>query len=870
MGCVIPVFADTVSTSKVVTQVSQSVSASHRLAGINRYATAVAISQKGWSTSDTVILASGEDYADALTSGPLAKKYNAPILLTSKTSISAETIAEMDRLQAKNIIIIGREGAISLGVATQLTKAGFSSITRIGGVNRYETSTMVAAKLDKPSAVVIVSGQDFPDALSVSSIASKLGYSIILSEKSGLSDNAKKYIATNGIKKAYIVGGQAALYPAIEKQVTGPVRLAGVNRYETNLAVLKAFVGEFNYDNVFVATGNNFADALAGGALASKSSSPMILVGSSMNANIADYLVAKENLNTKIIALGGEAIVSNAILKTAIDDKATIAVTKNYSTGGTYSGGAVNGSVIISAAGVNLKNTTISGDLLIASTVGEGNVDLDNVTVTGKIIINGGGVNSVKLHNMHSALVEIDKATGEDVRVATDATSSIGAVLLSTSGIVDQTAASKKGNVIVENNASVVLMGGFENVQVNGLGSTISLVGGSINTLNVNATSSSTIIDIDTTSSVTNLNVNAAVTVSGAGNITNANIGANGTTISMTPGVTSVTAGVSVEVNGTTKDSTNSPVITSVPGVGDIPVPVIPGGSGGVVIPPGVTEAQRAEAKAALATKVSNKVGLITASEFSIAFANKTATITIINEGAEISALNNTEAMVVLAGIEEVKGYEIGGTTRDFYIDPINREDNQTIKGWLITDGLLSLNPQGTTLGSLVGKSFTVQVKGLSGSVDFVDEYTFRFVADPAKQEKAALATKVGEKVGLITAPEFNIAFTNKTTTITIINENATILALNNTGAMVVLGYIEEVKGYTIGDITRDFYVNGVRKDNSTIKGWIMEDGLAALELSGQGSTLDVLVGKSFTVEVIGKSGTVDFTDTYTFRFVAN
>ena len=268
MGCVIPVFADTASTSKVVTQVSQSVSASHRLAGINRYATAVAISQKGWSTSDTVILASGENYADALTSGPLAKKYNAPILLTSKTSISAETIAEMDRLHAKNIIIIGREGAISLGVATQLTKAGFSSITRIGGVNRYETSTMVAAKLDKPSAVVIVSGQDFPDALSVSSIASKLGYSIILSEKSGLCDSAKKYIANNGIKKAYIIGGQAVLYPGIEKQVTDSVRLAVVNRYETNLAVLKAFVGEFNYDNVFVATGNNFADALAGGALA--------------------------------------------------------------------------------------------------------------------------------------------------------------------------------------------------------------------------------------------------------------------------------------------------------------------------------------------------------------------------------------------------------------------------------------------------------------------------------------------------------------------------------------------------------------------------------------------------------------------------
>ena len=459
MGGAIPVLADTASTSKVVTQVSQSVSASHRLAGIDRYATAVAISQKGWSTSDTVILASGEDYADALTSGPLAKKYSAPILLTSKASINTETIAEISRLKAKNIIIIGSEGAVSTNVANQLTKAGFSGITRIGGVNRYETSTMVAAKLDKPSAVVIVPGQDFPDALSVSAIASKLGYSIILSEKSGLSNSAKKYIQTNGIKKAYIVGGQGVLSSAIEKQVTDPLRLAGVDRYETNLAVLKAFESTFNYDSVFIATGNNFADALAGAALASKTSSPMILAGNSMNENTADYLVSKENLNTKILALGGESIISNSIVESAISDKATIGVAKNYSSAGTYSEGSISGSVIISEAGVNLKDTSISGDLLIASTVGEGNVDLDNVTVTGKIIINGGGSNSVKLHNMHSKSVEIDKATGGNVRVATDITSSIDTVLVSTSAIVDQTLASKKGNITIDSNSSIILKG---------------------------------------------------------------------------------------------------------------------------------------------------------------------------------------------------------------------------------------------------------------------------------------------------------------------------------------------------------------------------------------------------------------------------
>lgn len=43
----------------------------------------------------------------------------------------------------------------------------------------------LAVRLDRPSAVVIASGKNIPDALSVSSMASKLGYQILLS------DNAK-------------------------------------------------------------------------------------------------------------------------------------------------------------------------------------------------------------------------------------------------------------------------------------------------------------------------------------------------------------------------------------------------------------------------------------------------------------------------------------------------------------------------------------------------------------------------------------------------------------------------------------------------------------------------------------------------------
>lgn len=95
-----------------------------RLSGNNRYKTAVAISQNGWKTSESVVLARGDDYADALCAGPLAKKYGAPILLTEKEKLNAGTLAELKRLGVKNVFIVGGYGAISSNVESALTAAG--------------------------------------------------------------------------------------------------------------------------------------------------------------------------------------------------------------------------------------------------------------------------------------------------------------------------------------------------------------------------------------------------------------------------------------------------------------------------------------------------------------------------------------------------------------------------------------------------------------------------------------------------------------------------------------------------------------------------------------------------------------------------
>ncbi len=116
------------------------------MAGVDRYETSSEIALNGWTQCDYAVLASGEDYPDALCAAPLAGKYKAPILLTEKDSIPETTLSTIKQLQVKNIFIIGGTGVISNTVEDQLKLLGIS-ITRLFGQNRYETDIAVAKQL---------------------------------------------------------------------------------------------------------------------------------------------------------------------------------------------------------------------------------------------------------------------------------------------------------------------------------------------------------------------------------------------------------------------------------------------------------------------------------------------------------------------------------------------------------------------------------------------------------------------------------------------------------------------------------------------------------------------------------------------------
>ncbi|MFC0903443.1 cell wall-binding repeat-containing protein [Clostridium sp. MT-14] len=292
----------------------------NRLWGEDRIETSLKISQEGWKYgAATAVIAQGYGYADALCAAPLAKKYNAPIILSRQDSLDDETIKELKRLEVDRAFVIGGTGSLSDNVESQLKDIGVSTVKRLGGQDRYETSVKIAEELENVSNIVVASGSGYADSLSIASIAAKKGMPILLSQSDALPQAVKNYLKNRNIEKTYIVGGTGVISSDLESSFTNAVRLGGATRFDTNLAVLQNFKSDLNFSNVYVARGNGpngdeFADALSGSALAATESAPVVLTDNTVASKTADFL--KENMSDKtvITALGGTAVVPAVIL----------------------------------------------------------------------------------------------------------------------------------------------------------------------------------------------------------------------------------------------------------------------------------------------------------------------------------------------------------------------------------------------------------------------------------------------------------------------------------------------------------------------------------------------------------------------------
>lgn len=296
----------------------------YRAAGDTRYATMAALLPKApWKAGRTVVLASGSNYPDALAAASLAGAYDAPIVLTEPNSLSVDAADMIEQLSPKVIYVVGGEAAVSKAAVDTAAyyAADGCKVFRIAGDTRLETSLAIAKRVRQKSTasdtLIVATGFNYADALSVSPFAFAYKSPIFLCGSNGLSADAISYISGAGFKRAILVGGTAAVPERVKQQLTSAgissgsiTRLAGATRYETSAKIMSYAVNAgMNVSNVYLATGKNFPDALAAGPVAGKLRAPLLLVDPGIeyaHTVLANY---RGNVNVATV-VGGTSAVS--------------------------------------------------------------------------------------------------------------------------------------------------------------------------------------------------------------------------------------------------------------------------------------------------------------------------------------------------------------------------------------------------------------------------------------------------------------------------------------------------------------------------------------------------------------------------------
>jgi putative cell wall-binding protein len=302
-----------------------------RVSGLDRYETSVEISKQHFGTSDVVVIATGQVFADGLAGSGLAGLYDAPILLTQPGFLPAVVADEIERLGATKAYILGGSVAVNPPVETALAGLGLE-VERIGGVDRYETAAMIAEHLAiSGRGVVLAAPESWPvafiargdlyaDALAVSPVAYANHMPVLLVRPDQLPEHTVDVLLELGITKAIVLGGDVAVSSTVAAQVKALAedveRIDGADRYET-----AANIAEWAWDNSMadfgvtgIATGEDFADALSGGAGVGSMNGVLLLNPAAMvHPACEDALQAHADEIEALLVFGGPAALSDSV-----------------------------------------------------------------------------------------------------------------------------------------------------------------------------------------------------------------------------------------------------------------------------------------------------------------------------------------------------------------------------------------------------------------------------------------------------------------------------------------------------------------------------------------------------------------------------
>jgi putative cell wall-binding protein len=286
-----------------------------RFGGADRYAVAAGLSAASFAPGVAVAyVATGATFPDALAGGVLAGRQDGPMLLVTRDVIPTVTAAELGRLKPQRIVVLGGAGSVGDGVLAGLDAYTAGSVTRLWGPDRYSVATAVSQAAFAPGVAVayIATGLNFPDALAGVGPAAIQNGPILLVRGDVMPSVTDAELHRLKPQRIVVLGGPGSvgdsLVDGLAAYTDGSVtRLWGADRYGAALDISRGSFG--SADTIFVATGRNFPDALAGGPLSAIRSGPLLLVpGTDLPDGFAtevDRLGA-----TRAVILGGPGSVS--------------------------------------------------------------------------------------------------------------------------------------------------------------------------------------------------------------------------------------------------------------------------------------------------------------------------------------------------------------------------------------------------------------------------------------------------------------------------------------------------------------------------------------------------------------------------------
>lgn len=286
-----------------------------RIAGANRFGTSQDIAlmfkqNNNVEKLDAVILANGDNFADALAGSYLAAVKNAPIIIT-RAGKESEINDYIRSILNKNgtIYVLGGTAAVPESCLNGLTGKGYD-IERIAGNNRYLTNLAILDKAGvSGDTLLIATGTNYADSLS----ASATGLPMLL-VKDSLSDEQRSFLREHRGMKLIILGGTNAVNSTVESQLGGygeVSRISGANRAGTSLEIAKKFFPEAT--TAVIAYSHNFPDGLCGGPLANQINSPLILTRDNDADATASYMKSK-GIKTGYV-LGGTSVLTDSLVR---------------------------------------------------------------------------------------------------------------------------------------------------------------------------------------------------------------------------------------------------------------------------------------------------------------------------------------------------------------------------------------------------------------------------------------------------------------------------------------------------------------------------------------------------------------------------